>query len=91
MQGWNVNYPLGRYLSAEVTDKEVVATVITQKKEYLHCYILRNFVVQDTNIDQFRKIETKAGCEETLLFRVLWYVCVVLIVSLNIFVLQNNV
>ncbi|CAG2230252.1 recQ [Mytilus edulis] len=57
-QGWNVNYPYGRSLSAQVTDKDV-AHIMREKSECIRSKILRNFIVKGMDMRDLRCMEKK--------------------------------
>lgn len=61
-QGWNVNYPYGRSLSAQVTDKDV-AHIMREKSECIRSKILRNFIVKGMDMRDLRSMEKKVECE----------------------------
>ncbi|CAG2188850.1 unnamed protein product [Mytilus edulis] len=62
-QGWNVNYPYGRSLSAQVTDKDV-AHIMREKSECIRSKILRNFIVKGMDMRDLRSMENKVECEK---------------------------
>lgn len=90
-QGWNVNYPYGRSLSAQVTDKDV-AHIMREKSECIRSKILRNFIVKGMDMRDLRSMEKKLNVRCLVCPSVaVSCVCVVLIVNLNVNALLSHV